>query len=73
MLVSIKKNVIYIIKQEGMYQSKVNSSRLSTYNCKMGYCLFLCSGNKGMSSFADILQITDVAHRVIFSLFLQSF
>ena len=26
-----------------------------------------------MSSFADILQITDVAHRVIFLLFLQSF
>ena len=72
MLVSIK-NVIYIIKQEGLYQSKVNSSLVSTYNCKMCYCLFLCSGDKGMSSFVDILQITDVPRRVIFLLFLQSF
>ena len=64
--------MIYI-KQEGLYQSKVNSSLVSTYNCKMGYCLFLCSGDKGMSSLADILQITDVARRVIFLLFLESF
>ena len=30
----------YIIKQEGLYQSKVNSSLVSTYNCKMGYWSF---------------------------------
>ena len=50
-----KKMCFYIIEQEGLYQSKVNSSLVSTYNCEMGYCLFLCSGDKGMFSFADIL------------------
>ena len=30
--------MIYIIKQEGLYQNKVNSSLVSTFNCKMGYC-----------------------------------
>ena len=32
--------MIYIklnIKQEGLYQNKVNSSLISTCNCKMGY------------------------------------
>ena len=29
--------MIYIIKQEGLYQNKVNSSIVSTCNCKMGY------------------------------------
>ena len=30
--------MIYIIKQRGLYQNKVNSSLVSTCNCKMGYC-----------------------------------
>ena len=30
--------MIYIIKQEGMYQNKVNSGLVFTCNCKMGYC-----------------------------------
>ena len=29
--------MIYIIKQEGLYQNKVNSSLVFTGNCKMGY------------------------------------
>ena len=29
--------MIYIIKQEGLYQNKVNSSLVSTCNCKMDY------------------------------------
>ena len=29
--------MIYIIKQEGLYQYKVSSSLVSTCNCKMGY------------------------------------
>ena len=32
--------MIYIIKQAGLYQNKVNSSLISNCNCKMGYsCL----------------------------------
>ena len=30
--------MIYIIKQEGLYQNKVNSSLVFTCNCKMGFC-----------------------------------
>ena len=30
--------MIYIIKQEGLYQNKVNFSLVFTGNCKMGYC-----------------------------------
>ena len=29
--------MIYITKQEGLYQNKVNSSLVSTGNCKMDY------------------------------------
>ena len=29
--------MIYIIKQEGSYQNKVNSSLVCTCNCKIGY------------------------------------
>ena len=32
--------MIYIIKQEGLYQNKVNSSLVFTRNCKMGYLNF---------------------------------
>ena len=32
-----KKNLIYVIKQGGLYQTKVNSSLVFTCNCKMGY------------------------------------
>ena len=32
--------MIYIIKQEGLYQNKVNSSLVFTCNCKMGYLNF---------------------------------
>ena len=32
--------MIYIIKQEGLYQNKVNSSLVITCNCKMGYFRF---------------------------------
>ena len=31
------KNIIYIIKQGGLYQNKVNSSLVFTCNCKMSY------------------------------------
>ena len=30
--------MIYITKQEGLYQNKVNFSLVSTCNCKMDYC-----------------------------------
>ena len=33
-----KNNLIYITKQEGLYQNKVNSSLASMHNCKMAYC-----------------------------------
>ena len=29
--------MIYIKKQEGLYQNKVNSGLISTCNCKIGY------------------------------------
>ena len=32
-----KNDLIYIIKQEGLYQSKVTLSLASTHNCKMAY------------------------------------
>ena len=32
-----KNNLIYIIKQEGLYQNKVTLSLASIHNCKMGY------------------------------------
>ena len=32
-----KNNLIYIIKQEGLYQSKVTLSLASIHNCKMAY------------------------------------
>ena len=36
----IKNNLIYIIKQEGLYQNKVTLSLASIHNCKMAYSLF---------------------------------
>ena len=33
-----KDSMICIRKQEGLYQNKVNSSLVSTCNCKMAYC-----------------------------------
>ena len=30
--------IIIIIKQEGLYQNKVNSRLVSISNCKMGHC-----------------------------------
>ena len=50
-----KKNVFLHNRTGRVVQSKVNSSLVSTYNCEMGFCLCLCSGDKGMFSFADIL------------------
>ena len=32
-----KNNLIYIIKQEGLYQNKVTLSLASVHNCKMAY------------------------------------
>ena len=34
-----KNNLIYIIKQEGLYQNKVILSLASIYNCKMAYLI----------------------------------
>ena len=31
-----QENMSYIVEQEGFYQNKVNSSLISTCNCKMG-------------------------------------
>ena len=31
-------NLIYIIKQEGLYQNKVTLTLASIHNCKMAYC-----------------------------------
>ena len=33
--------MIYIIKEEALFQNKVNSSRVSNCNCKMGYLTLL--------------------------------
>ena len=33
--------MIYIKKEEGLYQNKVNSSLVSNCNCKMGYLTLL--------------------------------
>ena len=39
--------MIYITKQEGLYQNKVNSSLVSTCNCKMDYGnVILIAGTK---------------------------
>ena len=38
-LVSIKNNFIYIIKQKGLYQNKVTLSLASIHSCKMDYCV----------------------------------
>ena len=44
------KNLIYIIKQEGLFQNKVNSSLVFTWNCKMGYWQhFTCFSRKQTS------------------------
>ena len=32
-----KNNLIYIIKQEGLYQNKLTLSLTSIHNCKMAY------------------------------------
>ena len=32
-----ENNLIYIIKQEGLYQNKVTLSLVSIHNCKMAY------------------------------------
>ena len=32
-----KNNLIYIIKQKGLYQNKVTSSLAYIHNCKMAY------------------------------------
>ena len=32
-----KKDMIYVIKQEGLYQNKVNSSLVFSRNCKMDF------------------------------------
>ena len=53
--------MINIIKQEGLYKNKVNSSLVSNCNCKTVYCPFPCSGDKEMFSSTGILQLTDVA------------
>ena len=34
-----KNKLIYMIKQEGLYQSKVTLSLASIHNCKMAYCV----------------------------------
>ena len=36
--------MIYIIKQEGLYQNKVNSSLASIHNCKMAYYVTMILG-----------------------------
>ena len=33
----------YIIKQEGLYQNKVNANLVFTCNCKMGYYILVMS------------------------------
>ena len=38
-----KNNLIYIIKQEGLYQDKVTLSLASIHNCKMAYFDSNCS------------------------------
>ena len=37
-----KNDMIYIIKQKGLYQNKVNASFVSTCNCKIG-CILGCT------------------------------
>ena len=34
-----KNNLIFIIKQEGLYQNKVTLSLATVHNCKMAYCI----------------------------------
>ena len=34
-----KNNLIFIIKQEGLYQNKVTLSLATVHNCKMAYCM----------------------------------
>ena len=36
----LNSNMIHIIKPEGLYQNKVNSSLVFNRNCKMGYCFW---------------------------------
>ena len=38
--------MIYIIKEEGLYQNKDNSSLVSNCNCKIGYLNLLCQEPK---------------------------
>ena len=38
--------MIYIIKQEGLYQNKFNSSLASIHNCKMAYYVMVVSKTK---------------------------
>ena len=34
-----KNDLIFIIKQEGLYQNKVTLSLATVHNCKMAYCI----------------------------------
>ena len=40
--------MIYIMKQEGLYQNKVNSSLVFTCSCKMGYWCWLVENIWGL-------------------------
>ena len=46
--------MIYIIKQEGLYQNKVNSSLVFTCNCKMGYSSGVNRNNRIVFHFSII-------------------
>ena len=48
-----KNNLIYIIKQEGLYQDKVTLSLASIHNCKMAYSFLL----QKLSSFSLFLSM----------------
>ena len=59
-----KNNMIYIIKQEGLYQNKVNSSLVFTCNRKMGDCLngYQRHNVRGNKAINCLLICTDTQH-----------
>ena len=50
-----KNNLIYIIKQEGLYQNKVTLSLASIHNCKMAYSAGVIEVRGSVSQFAPTI------------------
>jgi len=63
--------MIYIIKQEGLYQNKVNSSLVFTGNCKMGYYRYIYL-HGWQKDFMAVKKSREFSSFVIYSYLIES-